>query len=50
MSDYQHERVIRCKVDLKKLGIEDIFDLEDYIQIYLDMELLINLMLHQLKN
>lgn len=29
MSDYQHERVIRCKVDLKKLGIEDIFDLEN---------------------
>lgn len=29
MSDYNHERVIRCKVDLKKLEIEDIFDLED---------------------
>lgn len=29
MSDYQHEKVIRCKVDLKKLGIEDIFDLEN---------------------
>lgn len=29
MSEYNHERVIRCKVNLKKLGIEDIFDLED---------------------
>lgn len=29
MSDYNHEKVIRCKVDLKKLGIEDVFDIED---------------------
>ena len=29
MSDYEHEKVIRCKVDLKKLGISDIYDLED---------------------
>lgn len=29
MSEYNHEKVIRCKVDLKKLGIEDIFDIED---------------------
>lgn len=29
MSDYQHEKVIRCKVDLKRLKIEDIFDLEN---------------------
>ena len=29
MSDYQHQKVIRCKIDLKKLGISDIYDLED---------------------
>ena len=29
MSEYNHEKVIRCKVNLKKLGIKDIFDLED---------------------
>ena len=29
MNEYNHERVIRCKVDLKKLGIKDIFDMED---------------------
>lgn len=29
MSDYYHERVIRCKIDLKKLGIESIFQMED---------------------
>ena len=29
MSEYKHKKVIRCKVDLKKLGIENIFDLED---------------------
>lgn len=30
MSDYYHERVIRCKIDLKKLGIESIFQMEDF--------------------
>lgn len=29
MSDYRHMRVIRCKVDMNKIGVSSIWDLED---------------------
>ena len=29
MSDYRYMRVIRCKVDMNKIGVSSIWDLED---------------------
>lgn len=29
MSDYRHMRVIRCKVDMNKIGVSSLWDLED---------------------
>ena len=37
MSDYRYMRVIRCKVDMNKIGVSSIWDLEDKFSDLFDM-------------
>lgn len=37
MSDYRYMRVIRCKVDMNKIGVSSIWDLEDKFPDLFDM-------------
>lgn len=39
MSDYRYMRVIRCKVDMNKIGVSSIWDLEDKFHDLFDMSL-----------
>lgn len=39
MSDYRYMRVIRCKVDMNKIGVSSIWDLEDKFPDLLDISL-----------
>ena len=39
MSDYRYMRVIRCKVDMNKIGVSSIWDLEDKFPNLFDISL-----------
>lgn len=39
MSDYRHMRVIRCKVDMDKIGVSSLWDLEDKFPELFDIRL-----------
>lgn len=39
MSDYRHMRVIRCKVDMNKIGISSLWNLEDKFPELFDIRL-----------
>lgn len=39
MSDYRYMRVIRCKVDINKIGVSSIWDLEDKFPDLFDISL-----------
>ena len=39
MSDYRYMRVIRCKVDMNKIGVSSIWDLEDKFPDLFDISL-----------
>ena len=39
MSDYRYMRVIRCKVDLDKISVSSLWDLEDKFLDLFDMNL-----------
>jgi len=39
MSDYRYMRVIRCKVDMNKIGVSSIWDLEDKFPELFDISL-----------
>ena len=39
MSDYRYMRVIRCKVDMNKMGVSSIWDLEDKFPELFDISL-----------
>lgn len=37
MSDYRHMRVIRCKVDMNKIGVSSLWDLENKFSEFSDL-------------
>ena len=37
MSDYRHMRVIRCKVDMDKIGVSSLWDLENKFSEFSDL-------------